>query len=184
MIFLLIHGIGGHAGIHWQQWLKDQLEKQDHIVLMPEMPDGEHPDRAVWLQTVKETVRSIPNNDLVIVGHSLGVTTALDFIEQLMEPIHGLVSVSGFATDYSAELNSYFLKIKSVDFAKVRQNINKSAVLYGDNDPYVPQFALKEIADKLGAKVHVISNGGHLNVDAGFTEFPQLLDVISNEIAI
>ncbi|OGL30501.1 hypothetical protein A3F37_01345 [Candidatus Saccharibacteria bacterium RIFCSPHIGHO2_12_FULL_41_12] len=121
---IIIHGIGGYAGIHWQGWLADELEKLDYNVLMPEMPEADNPDRSEWLSTIKNLLKNVELKDLIIVGHSLGVTTALDFIEQSDQRINGLVSVSGFAEDYGAELNGEFLKQKNLDFKKIRDNLS------------------------------------------------------------
>jgi len=178
MIILILHGIEGHAGIHWQQWLHDQLIEKGHQVIMPELPHSDQPDRSEWLKTTREAIRGVKLQDLVVVGHSLGVTTALDLIEQMDSPIKALISVSGFSKDYGAELNSYFLKEKKVDFGKVNQNLGKAFVFYGDNDPYVPQKILKSLADKLGVVPKILPKGGHLNTDAGYTTFPELLEII------
>ncbi len=182
MTFLILHGIGGHAGIHWQQWLHDELVKDGHTVVMPDLPDSGHPDRQTWLKTVKNIADSINPGELIIVSHSLGVPTALDYIEQADALLHGLASVSGFAVVLNSDLNDYFMKEKTIDFEKVRPNIRRSVVFYGDNDPYVPQTALKSLADELKAEPIVISKGGHLNSDAGFTKFPQLLDAVKSLI--
>lgn len=175
---LIIHGIGGHAGIHWQQWLHDELTEKGFKVLMPDLTDSDHPDRQAWLNEIHEAVKDIDPRQLIIVGHSLGVTTALDFIEQADGPIDGLLSVAGFAEDYGASLNSYFLSERSIDFDKVKSKLNWLAIVYGSDDPYVPQAALKHVADSLGVQPIIISKGGHLNSEAGFTQFPQLLDLI------
>ena len=111
MNVLILHGIMGHAGENWGQWLHD---------------------------------------DLMIVAHSLGVTSALDYIED--HNIKGLISVSGMARDYGMELNSYFLKEKDIDFDIVLRRTKRNMVIYGDNDPYVTQDALKEVADELGVE--------------------------------
>jgi predicted alpha/beta hydrolase family esterase len=175
---LIIHGIGGHAGIHWQQWLHDELAKQDYKILLPDMPEPNHPDRQAWLETIKQTLSGVNLVQLTIIGHSLGVTAALDFIEQAGSEVNRLLSVAGFAEDYGAELNSYFLRAKVIDFEAVRHNLRWAAVVYGDNDPYVPQPTLKQLADSLGVQPVVIPNGGHLNGEAGFTEFPQLIAML------
>jgi hypothetical protein len=175
---LIIHGISGHAGIHWQQGLYDALAEQGHQVIMPELPSAKHPDRQTWLKEITEAVADVNLSELVIVGHSLGVTTALDFLEHVSSPIKALVSVSGFATDYGAAFNSYFLQAKTIDFKTVRANIAQSHVLYSDNDPYVTQAALAEVATGLGVEPIIIHDGGHFNTESGFSEFPQLLAIV------
>jgi predicted alpha/beta hydrolase family esterase len=176
---LIIHGIGGHAGIHWQQWLHDNLLSSGFNVLMPDLPNSEHPDRQTWLGLIKKTLEGVTLDELIIVGHSLGVTTALDYVEQLDSSIDGLVTISGMAEDYGSELNSYFLNEKNIDFERVVKKVGWSEVLYGDNDPYVTQDALKSLAVSLGTQEIIISKGGHLNTEAGFTTFPLLLSRLS-----
>jgi len=176
---LIVHGIGGHAGIHWQQWLHDELLKRDYIVVMPDLPEPDHPDRKTWLAEIQKTLDGVNLRQLTIIGHSLGVTTALDFISQADSQINRLLSVAGFAEDYGAELNSYFLRERSIDFEKVRTNLRWAAVVYGDNDPYVPQSALQHVAESLAVKPVIIPGGGHLNTEAGFSQFPALIEMLT-----
>jgi predicted alpha/beta hydrolase family esterase len=180
MTILILHGIGGRAGIHWEGWLAQELEKLGNRVIMPTLPAAERSDRKTWLNSVRKLVDDVDLSDLIIVGHSLGVVTALDLIEQT--PVKALISVSGFVSDYGAEMNGYFLKEKTIDFDKVNKNLQKKFVIYGDNDPYVPQATLKSLADNLKINPEVIPNGGHLNTDAGYISFPRLLEIIRKEI--
>jgi len=176
---LILHGIEGVAGKHWQGWLSNELMALGYNVIMPTLPDANHPDRNKWLETIKRLCRDIQPNNLSIVGHSLGVLSALDYIETIPTKIYKLISVSGFSDDYHAELNSYFIKEKAIYFKKVNQNINHSYVIYGDNDPYVPQKNLSLLAKNLKTESFIVENGGHLNLDSGFTSFPLLLDLIT-----
>ncbi len=50
--------------------------------------------------------------------------------------------------------------------------------MYGDNDSYIPQNVLKEFAKSLKAKEVIIDNDGHLNEEAGYNSFPELLKEI------
>jgi len=154
----------------------DELARSGHEAVMPDLPDADHPDRKAWLETVRQAVKNIDSAELVIVGHSLGVVTALDLIEQM--PVKALISVAGFAADYGRELNSYFLNEKKIDFGKINKNLGKKFVIYADNDPYVPRAALEDLAVKLGVEPEVIANGGHFNTEAGYTTFPRLLEMI------
>lgn len=146
--------------------------------MMPDLSEPEHPDRQTWLAEISQTLNNADLNQLVIVGHSLGVTAALDFLEQATSQINGLLSVSGFAEDYGADFNSYFLREKSIDFKKAKNNLGWAVAIYGDNDPYAAQTALRHLADDLGVEPIIIANGGHLNTEAGFTKFPQLVDIL------
>lgn len=175
---LIIHGIGGYAGIHWQQWLYDELQEKGYRVLMPDLPNPDHPDRQTWLREITKSLQGIELKELVIIGHSLGATTALDFLELADGQVNELIVVSGFAKNYGAELNEYFLAERSIDFEKVKSHLDKVVVVYGDDDPYVAQDALRYVADSLSVEPIIIPNGGHLNTEAGFTEFPQLIGLL------
>ena len=127
MTIVILHGIDGHAGIHWQQWLHDNLVKAGHEAIMPNLPNSDRPDRKTWLKTVQEIIKNIDTTNLIIVAHSLSVATSLDLIEEI--PIKKLISVSGFTFDYGAELNSSFLKERTIDFDKVNRNLVKASVI-------------------------------------------------------
>jgi uncharacterized protein len=179
MTVLILHGIGGKAGNHWQQWLHDELIKKDCRIIMPNLPSPNHPDRKEWLGTIKEFLKNVEPEELIIVGHSLGVVSALDFIEQAKGKINAFISVAGFSKDYKSELNSYFLSEKSIDFNKVKKHLEQSFVIYSDDDPFVPQEELKSLATSLEVVPKIIHNGGHLNTKAGYNSFPYLLDIFN-----
>ena len=178
MTVLILHGITGNAENNWQPWLRENLMERNVDVIVPNLPNTDHPDRKEWLGFVKDLTANVDLSGLVIVAHSLGVTTALDFIESLNEPIYGLISVSGFSDDYKHPLNSYFLAEKPINFTKVKKNCKNFKVVYGDDDPYVPQTSLQMLADDVHVEAVVIHSGGHLNANAGYLSFPLLMDVL------
>lgn len=178
----ILHGIGGHAGIHWQGWLSEQLTEAGFTVLMPNLSNPSQPDRTIWLKELVGLLSSKELKDLIIVAHSLSTTSALDFIEQSSESIYGFISVSGFAQDYQAELNGYFLKEKQIDFEQVRDKLDWAEVIFGDDDPYVPQNILNQLANDLKVRPKIIVGGGHLNTQSGYSEFPRLLEIIQNKV--
>lgn len=175
---LVLHGVYGFAG--WQNWLSDQLTKKGYQVIMPNFPNPDHPDRMECLQLVKTLLQNIDPANLTIIGHSLGVATACDFLETISIPIACLISVSGFGKNYGEEINDYFMKEKDLNYNIIIQNTKQRIVMYGDNDPYVPQDTLSEFAHDISADdIYIVENGGHLSTSAGFVEFPLLLDVIA-----
>ena len=76
--FFIIHGIQGHAGKHWQAWLKKELEKSGHKVIMQSFPNPNRPDRSEWLEFLKTNIEDINIKNLVFITHSLGAVTAMD----------------------------------------------------------------------------------------------------------
>jgi predicted alpha/beta hydrolase family esterase len=113
----------------------------------------------------------------VHIGSNGSETTALDYAET--NPVDTLVSVAGFGRDYGSELNTEFMQQRTIDFSGVRNNVKRAAVFYGDNDPYVTPDALADLAKELRVTPVVITNGGHLNSEAGYTTFPELLKKIA-----
>lgn len=178
---LILHGITGNSQENWFPWLKSELEKVKHTVICPDLPDTHHPDRQVWLDTVKKLIQDTDHTELTIVGHSLGVPTALDYIESSAQKVHQLISVSGFYQAYGMELNDYFMKAKDINMSQVVQNLETSKVLFGDDDPYVPQPTLHKLAKSLHVTPIIIPHGGHLNAKAGFTQFPLLLEIFTQQ---
>lgn len=148
---------------------------------MPTLPKSDHPSRKEWLKVAKKYIRDVDVSELIIIGHSLGVVTALDLIQNLKKKIHSFISVSGFAIDYGAALNSYFLKEKDTDVKKIKKLIGNSHVVYGNDDPYVPQEVLKDLATKLGVKPIIVKKGGHINTTSGYTKLPLLLDLLEKQ---
>src|SRR5476649_2096961 len=159
MTILILHGIFGHAGENWTKWLHDELVKKGHTVLMPNLPNPNRPERKAWLKFVKEITKEIKQENVIIVGHSLGVATALDFIEQVDGKVKALISVSGFSEDYGSELNSHFMSEKKIVFKKVKNHVKKIAVIYGDDDPYVPQKSLAALAKNLEITPKIVPEG-------------------------
>lgn len=178
MKFLIIHGIGGHAGIHWQGWLASELTKLGQEVIMPEMPEPNNPNRQEWLDKPMQVTEDTDFSKLVIIGHSLGVPAGLDLVLENNQVIAGLVSVSGFIDPYGAELNEDYLKQRNIDIVQAKSLISKKIVAYADNDPYVPQVELKKVANGFDVEPVIIPGGEHLNTDSGYTTFPELLNEI------
>lgn len=179
MTILILHGISGHAGIHWQWWLHDELIKLGHIVIMPTLPNPNHPKRQAWLKTIQDLTKEVKLFQLIIIGHSLGVPAALDFLETIDKKIKALICVAGFFEDYGSKLNCYYMKDKNINMKKVKDNVENIYVLYGKGDPYVPQEILQSLADTLNVKPDIFPEGGHLNTSTGFTTFPEILNIIN-----
>lgn len=77
----------------------------------------------------------------------------------------------GIDEDYDDVNESmYFDNLKDV-----KNYCDDIVCLYSDNDPYVKYEAEKEFANTITENQVMISGGGHLNSESGYTEFFELL---------
>ena len=181
---IIIHDTGGNPNGNWFPWLKSELEKLDCRVFVPKFPTPENQSLENWLKVFKEYEQYLDENSIVV-GHSLGPAFLLSVLENLNRPIKAAFFVVGFTgllnnPDFD-ELNESFVT-KSFDWAKIKNNCKRFYVINSDNDPYVPLEKGKSLAENLGTELIVLKNAGHINEEAGYTEFSFLLDKIKNEL--
>jgi len=172
----IIHGWEGSPEGNWFPWLKKELESRDFEVYVPAMPDSDNPKFSGWLSELKKVVGD-PNENIYLVGHSLGVITILRYLESLSsdQKIGGIILVAGFPESIGyEELSSFFEK--PVDYSKVKEHVSKIIAINSDNDPYVPLKNGEILRDKLNAKLIIVPKAGHINADDGYLELPAALD--------
>lgn len=180
MKIIIIHGTKGSPEGNWFPWLKRELEARGHEVYVPHFPTPENQSSAEWCKTLKDQA-PVFDGDTVLVGHSCGATHILHVLEEAREPMAKTVLVSGFIDklgnpEYDT-LNKTFIE-RNFNWEKIRRNAGKLYMFHGDNDPYVPLPFAQRLANKLKAPLTIIKGGGHLNAEAGYTEFPEILNAI------
>ncbi|MDD3371035.1 MAG: alpha/beta fold hydrolase [Alphaproteobacteria bacterium] len=174
---LIIHGAYGTPDENWFPWLRSKLAEKTVFVPAFPTPDGQNLEN--WLKIALASLRDIPPEETVLIGHSIGAALALRMAEKTQKPFRAIFAVSPFARDLGLpdfdSLNASFIH-PEFDWDAVARGAEHISCLAGDNDPYVPLALPEEIAAHVGAKLTVVPKGGHLNAAAGFTEFPLLLD--------
>ena len=91
-----------------------------------------------------------------------------------------LVFVCGF-NNYLGIDENYDAVNESMYFdnlSDVKNYCDDIVCFYSDNDPYVKYEAEKEFANIITDNQIMISGGGHLNSESGYTEFEELLKYI------
>ena len=181
---IIIHGTGGNPNGNWFPWLKSELEKLDCRVFVPKFPTPENQSLENWLNAFKDYKQYLDENSIVV-GHSLGPAFLLSVLEKLNRPIKAAFFVAGFTgllnNSEFDELNKTFVT-KNFDWAKIKNNCKKFYVINSDNDPYVPVEKGKILAENLGTELITLKNAGHINEEAGYTEFDFLLEKIKHEL--
>ncbi len=181
----LIHGWGGKADGGWRPWLKRELEARGYVVESLDMPDTDNPRIETWVPFLAAAV-GVPDEETVLVGHSIGCQTILRYMATLPEGQHIGVAylVGGWFSKRTNYDNEEELRISKpwretpIDFERVRRAAKEIVAIFSDNDPYVPLENEVAIRETFGAKTIILEKMGHLGEDDGVTELPILLQEI------
>jgi uncharacterized protein len=181
MKVFIIHGAYGTPNENWFPWLKAELEKQGHEVVVPQFPTPENQALENWMNVMEPYISTF-NSDIVLVAHSLGPAFAISLLERINVKIRACFFVAGFIGKLGIEefdsINSTFTE-KEFDWEKIKQNCAEFFVYGSDNDPYVPLEMEEEFARNLGTKLIAVKGAGHFNKKMGYAEFPRLFEDIN-----
>lgn len=163
--------------------MKEKLEAEGYAVHVPLFPTPEGQSLESWMEIFVDYEQYL-NDETILIGHSLGVAFILNVLERTEKKVAAAYFVSGFTgtlglPDFDP-LNATFAD-KNFDWMEIKKHSEKFVVLHGDNDPYVSLKKGKFIAEKLSLELYVIENGGHLNTEAGYKEFPFLFELIKTQ---
>lgn len=161
---VIIHCWGGSSNYAWYPWLKSELEKQGYKVSVPDMPNTDEPKLIEWLPKLVEVVGE-PDDELLLVGHSLGTVTIMRYLEALPDAkkIDKAILVAGFTDQLGfKELENFFEK--RLDFEKIKPKAkNGFVVIQSDDDPYVSEQYGARLEDQLTAKLVIKHGAKHMS---------------------
>jgi serine hydrolase len=174
----IIHGTYGNSKENWFPWLKQELEKSDYKVVIPDFPTPENQTLENWLNIFKKHEKDL-NEKTILIGHSLGCAFILTLLEKHQAKAAYLVSAFIGTLDICDidELNFSFTE-KKFDRNKIKSNCNKFTLFHSDNDPYVPLKKAEELKNKLDAKLIMINQAGHFNEKSGYKKFEEIKNKI------
>jgi uncharacterized protein len=179
---IIVHGWGGRPEEGWFLWLKNELEVRGYSVLVPEMPETAHPKIAQWVGRLRELI-GVPDEELVLIGHSIGCQTILRYLETIDVQIARSILVApwveltNLSDDEEWAIAKPWLETL-IDFAAARAHCAVFNLFFSDNDPFVPLSNKDALEQKLGGTSLVYSGKGHLSEEHGVTELPEILDLL------
>jgi len=180
---IIIHCWEGYPNYCWYPKIKKDLEEKGFTVSVPEMPRTDLPKFSAWLQKLKETIGN-PDEDLFLVGHSLGCITILKYLESLEndKKIGGAVLVAGFTDNLGFKEIANFFE-EPVNLEKIKNRCKKFVAIHSDNDPYVSLKYGDEFKNKLNAELIIKHNMGHfsgeIENEESCTDLPDVVSSIS-----
>lgn len=176
--YIIVHGSFGSKDGNWFPWLKKKLEDKNLKVYVPQMPIGIGNQNYVnW----SNEFRKIDiNENTIIIAHSIAPSFVCKYLINNRIKVKKLIFVCGFNNylgidpDFDVVNEPMFLE----NIEDIKKFCNDIVCFYSDNDPYVKFEVEKSFADFIATKQIIIKNGGHLNAECGYTEFPDILKEI------
>jgi len=184
----IIHGFGGIPNGGWTSWLMVELSKSKIYTCALPMPNPKKPIVLEWIKEIDQAVNNAPEDEIFLVGHSLGATAILKYLESTKDSkkISGVVLVSGLINSLEPEnqTSKYRLidsfVIPPIDLEKVKNKANKFVVLHSTDDPAVPFENAEKISSGLNCELVKVEKGGHFFIlsEPICYELPILLEII------
>lgn len=160
-----------------------ELEKKGIYASSLAMPGFDSPICKEWIEEIKFHVEKNINDEIYLVGHSLGATSILRYLEDVPTGtvVAGsvLVSTPIEKTD-NQDLDNFFEP--EPDYLKIKKNCRVFSVIHGDNDTVVSLIQAEKLASILHCPLISIPGGGHLSGHEGWYTLPQSLDALMKMI--
>ncbi len=179
----LIHGWSGTPEHGFFPWLKRELEARGYAVEAPAMPDADAPAYEKWMPFL-ETLVGTPDEQTLLVGHSMGGQAALRFLERLPDGARvGTVVLVAPVIDRikgmspAEELVARPWLERPLDWAKIGRSVDAIVGIFSDNDRWIPTEG-EALVRELGGKTMMLHGRSHFSGDDGCHDLPELLDAL------
>lgn len=175
----IFHGTEGYPEENWFPWLKQNLEKLNCRVYVPQFPSPPKIPAKIsdWFDVLKKYDDKI-NQDTILIGHSLGGIFVLRLLEKLNHPVKAGIFIGtpvGVRPILNYDRDKSFSGF-DFDWNNVKKKAKQFLVFQSDDDPYVCLGNGEYLSKKLNVPLHFVPNAGHFNKQAGYTEFELLLE--------
>lgn len=194
-----MHGSYGSPDENWFRWLEKELIILGHTVILEQFPADNWDEvtqigpEKIATYTPKQNLQiwddffasnilpKIVSTPTIFIGHSIAPIFILHMLQKYDFQLSGAVFVSPFFNIpdrppiwqfYPANKTFYTYDF---DFTKIKSQLGKTFVVYGDDDPYVPAEESPLFADKLKSDLILVPGGGHCG--GKFKEFPLVLEL-------
>ncbi|HEY4516451.1 MAG TPA: leucine--tRNA ligase [Candidatus Paceibacterota bacterium] len=164
--YVILHGFKSRPDKPKWLWLKGELEKMGHQVIIPALPNPDEPSEDE--QVAAALAATSYDENTVLLGSSLGCVVAMKVAEKLHKPIARLVLSGGFADRNFKDKPRNFDKQFSWKFDgnKIRANVKTIQILHDPRDYAVSEGQLARLEELLGVKAQLCrTNGPHFTGD-------------------
>ena len=174
---LLLHGWGGSDYPHWQSWLAGELAKDYGTVAFPLLDNPHFPSKNRWVRQVKALLEEFRPH--TVICHSLANNLWFHLCKETFTPVERLLLVAPPRLDLDIDTLKTFYPVTVPDDLYAKE----AFLVTSTTDPYLDVDEARALQKALDIPMKVIENGGHLNEESGYGEWPWVLEWVKNRTA-
>jgi len=180
--YFIVHGSFGSPFGNWFPWLESVISNSSKSVYVPQFPVGVgFQNYNNWSKLLNYYVDlGLINETTTIIGHSIAPVFICKFLIKNNIKVKKLIFVCGF-NNYLG-INEEYDEVNGTMYLDNLEEIKKLSediiCFYSDNDPYVKFEIEKDFADVVATEQILIKNSGHINSEAGYDSFDEILNYL------
>jgi len=156
---LILHGWESSPKEHWFLEEKKRLESLGHQVFVPDLPNTKYPQKEQWIKVIEDFD---PDDNSVLVGHSLGGTAILRYLGKIDVQIQRCVLIATPIRKLGFEATDNFFE-PDFNWEKIKKNCREIFILNQTKDPWVPLQHGKDLATYVEGKLFEIEGDNHFD---------------------
>ncbi len=169
---LILHAWLNGPDTHWYPWLKTVLENKKYQVYLPVIPTMQTKLPSLKKQMNFITKHIPVDENLVVIGHSLGALLGMRLAERYR--FNKLFLVAGWDfNDLTVEHRLFWQN--RINHQRIKQHVKQIYCVSSDNDPYYTACLANEMCNRLSGKFILIKGAGHFTTKYGITQLPEIL---------
>ena len=181
---IFVHGYTASSQADWYPAIKPELDKLGVDYSIPDLPGGENPHSAQWVEIIKKEV-DLSSKPVVLVGHSLGTRAVLLYLDKYQKKLDAVILIAPLSNDVAnaerrgGEAYPDFFKYK-IDLQKVKKLAHKFVVAHSKDDTSLDyERHGVSLAQELGVTLITFEDRDHFSDPENA---PYILEVLRKEL--
>lgn len=169
MKFFNLPGYGNSDEDHWQTYFEKKLDNCFRI----EQKSWTAPTCDDWIEKIESDLIDEDLSQVVLITHSLGGIALLHWLSKYKRVLKGAFIVA------PPDLERPFRDFNLDSFTPIPREVLTfpSMVVCSSNDHWMTLDRSKEFSEIWGAELKIIEKAGHINPDAGYTDWEEGLSI-------
>lgn len=169
--YFIIPGLGNSNENHWQTHFENSGENFVRI----NQKSWDEPDCEDWVLNIENAISDYEPSEVVLVAHSLGCVAVAQWAKRFPKAIKGALLVA----PSDIENPVYTFSMTGFTPIPTERLSFKSIAVTSSNDIWVSEERARFFAEAWGSELINIGEAGHINVSAGYGEWPFGMELLS-----